>query len=68
MTRQISISRRTVVAMIAAVPARAIASACCGPITAAGGRLAAFLDSTGVDHLWLHGFRVNWETGEAISA
>jgi hypothetical protein len=57
-----------VIAMIAAMPTRAVASACCGPITAAGGRLATFLDSTGVDHLWLHGFRVNWETGEAIAA
>jgi hypothetical protein len=68
MTHQIRISRRSVIAMMAAGPTRAVASACCGPITAAGGRLAAFLDSTGVDHLWLHGFRVNWETGEAISA
>ena len=42
--------------------------ACCGPITAAGARLAAFLDGTGVDHLWLPGFKVNWETGAAISA
>jgi hypothetical protein len=64
----VKLSRRSMVAMIAAMPARAVASACCGPITAAGGRLAAFLDSTGVDHLWLHGFKVNWETGEAISA
>jgi hypothetical protein len=63
------LSRRTLIAMIAAgVPTRVLASACCGPISAAGGRLAAFLDGTGVDHLWLHGFRVNWETGEAISA
>jgi hypothetical protein len=68
MKRQISISRRSVIAMIAATPTRVLASACCGPITAAGSRLAAFLDGTGVDHLWLHGFRVNWETGEAITA
>jgi hypothetical protein len=62
------LSRRTVVTMIAAVPTRVLAAACCGPITAAGERLAAFLEGTGVDHLWLHGFKVNWETGEAISA
>jgi len=62
------LSRRTVAAIIAAMPTRVLASACCGPITADGGRLAAFLDRTGVDHLWLHGFKVNWETGEAISA
>jgi hypothetical protein len=61
-------SRRSVIAMIAAVPTRVLASACCGPITADGTRLAAFLDGSGVDHLWLHGFRVNWETGAAISA
>ena len=62
------LSRRTVIDMIVATPVHALASACCGPITAAGGRLATFLDGTGVDHLWLHGFKVNWETGAAISA
>ncbi len=40
---------------------------CCGPITPAGARLARFLDGTGVDHLWIIGQRVNWETGEAIA-
>jgi hypothetical protein len=64
----VKLSRRAVVAMLAAVPTRVLASACCGPISAAGGRLAVFLDGTGVDHLWRHGFRVNWETGAAISA
>lgn len=61
------LSRRTMIAMIAAIPTHVLASACCGPISAAGGRLTAFLDGTGGDHLWLHGFRVNWQTGEAIS-
>lgn len=60
--------RRMLMAILAAAPARAVAFACCGPITAAGARLATFLDSTGVDHLWLPGFKVNWETGTAISA
>lgn len=54
--------------MIVATPARLLASPCCGPITAAGLRLAAFLDGTGVDHLWMRGFRVNWQTGVPISA
>ncbi len=58
--------RRLLLALLLA-PATARADACCGPITEAGARLIAFLDSTGVDRRWLHGFRVNWETGEAIS-
>ena len=62
------LSRRAVIALLAAAPTRVFASACCGAITPAGARLAAFLDATGVDRLWLHGFRVNWETGEAIEA
>lgn len=37
---------------------------CCGPITPEGRKLAAFLDGTGVDHLWLSGWRVDWKTGE----
>ena len=44
----------------------ALAEPCCGPITPAGERLARFLDGTGVDHLWIVGYRVNWQTGEAI--
>jgi hypothetical protein len=62
------LSRRAMIAMIAATPTRVFGSACCGPISAAGGRLAAVLDGCGVDHLWLHGFKVNWKTGAAISA
>jgi hypothetical protein len=36
---------------------------CCGPIDQNGQRLARLLDGTGVDHLWLRGWHVNWETG-----
>ena len=62
------LSRRLLLALIAVAPARTVASPCCGPVTEAGARLAAFLDGTGVDHLWLPGFKVDWETGAAISA
>lgn len=37
---------------------------CCGPITTAGERLAANLDSMNVESLWLAQEHVNWETGE----
>lgn len=37
---------------------------CCGPITAAGQRLAATLDGMNVESLWLAHEHVNWETGE----
>jgi hypothetical protein len=67
MIPSMELSRRAVIAMIIAAPAGAGASPCCGPVAAAGARLAAFLDSTGVDHLWLPGFRVNWETGAPTS-
>jgi hypothetical protein len=43
--------------------ASAQAQPCCGPITAQGERLASFLDATGVDHLWLAGWHVDWQTG-----
>jgi hypothetical protein len=49
-----------------AISGTARAEPCCGPITPVGERLARFLDGTGVDHLWIVGYRVNWETGEAI--
>lgn len=62
------LSRRLLLALIAGAPAGALASPCCGPVTEAGARLAVYLDSTGVDRLWLPGFKVNWETGAAISA
>jgi hypothetical protein len=53
-------------AIALAGPARA--DPCCGPVTPDGARLARFLDATGVDHLWLVGYRVNWETGTPIAA
>jgi hypothetical protein len=37
---------------------------CCGPISDAGERLSARLDSMHVESLWLAGEHVNWETGE----
>lgn len=37
---------------------------CCGPVTPAGERLMAKLDSMNVESLWLAGEHVNWETGE----
>jgi len=40
---------------------------CCGPVTRAGQALVAQLDATGVDHLWLAGQHVNWQTGEPDS-
>ncbi len=42
---------------------RAQSEPCCGPVDANGQRLARLLDGTGVDHLWLRGWHVNWETG-----
>jgi hypothetical protein len=68
MMRSTGLSRRAVIAMIVTAPAGAAASPCCGPVSTAGARLAAFLDSTGVDHLWLPSFRVNWETGAPVAA
>ncbi|HLH91972.1 MAG TPA: hypothetical protein VKX28_26370 [Xanthobacteraceae bacterium] len=37
---------------------------CCGPITAAGRRLAAVLDGMNVESLWLAHQHVDWKTGE----
>jgi hypothetical protein len=39
------------------------AQPCCGPISAAGERLGAFLDASGVEHLWVAGWHVDWKTG-----
>jgi hypothetical protein len=68
MTR--SLSRRLVLLLAGALPVVAAAGGapCCGPVTADGARLARFLDGTGVDHLWLPGFRVDWQTGTALEA
>jgi hypothetical protein len=38
---------------------------CCGPITSAGMRLAALLDSMDVEHRWLPQRHVDWQTGLA---
>jgi hypothetical protein len=62
------ISRRGLFVVLASAPALALASPCCGPITAQGARLATLLDGTGVDHLWLAGDRVDWETGVSRGA
>lgn len=48
----------------APVTAQPAAAPCCGPITQDGRRLAAFLDHSGVDRLWLAHIHVNWLTGE----
>jgi hypothetical protein len=37
---------------------------CCGPITSDGQKLTAFLDASGVDHLWPAGWHVDWQTGQ----
>jgi hypothetical protein len=37
---------------------------CCGGITAAGQRLAEFIDGMNVESLWIAHEHVNWETGE----
>jgi hypothetical protein len=47
-THAVTLSRRILIAIIAAMPMRAFAS---------GARLAAFLDSTGIDQLWRPGFK-----------
>jgi hypothetical protein len=39
------------------------AQPCCGPISAEGQRLTSFLDTSGVDHLWIAGWHVDWRTG-----
>jgi hypothetical protein len=45
----------------------ASAAPCCGPITPEGQRLAHVLDGTDVEHLWLAGNRVDWQTGTPIA-
>ena len=42
---------------------RAQPGPCCGPIEANGQQLARLLDDTGVDHLWMRGWHVDWQTG-----
>jgi DNA-binding transcriptional LysR family regulator len=64
----VRISRRGLIRFLASAPAIAAAAPCCGLITPQGARLAALLDGTGVDHLWLAGDKVDWETGESRGA
>jgi hypothetical protein len=42
---------------------RAESGPCCGPVDPNGQRLTQLLDGTGVDHLWLRGWHVDWRTG-----
>ena len=60
------ISRRTLIVVAACAPISALAWPCCGPVTPSGSRLLAFLDSTGVDRLWLAGYKVDWESGAPV--
>jgi len=50
--------------LLLASAGQSLAQPCCGPITPDGQRLAAFLDSTGVDHLWIARHHIVWDTGE----
>lgn len=45
--------------------AMAAEPSCCGTPTPEARQLAAALDASGVDHLWLAGRRVDWRTGVA---
>jgi hypothetical protein len=47
------------------VPFAARAEPCCGEITPQGRELTRFLDGSGVDHLWVSGWHVDWRTGQA---
>ncbi|MCY0387040.1 hypothetical protein OVY01_07295 [Robbsia sp. Bb-Pol-6] len=56
-------------ARVAPAPAndtRTDGAACCGPVTEDGEHLRRFLDDSGVDHLWLPDYRVDWRTGAAL--
>ncbi len=58
--------RRSFVGLLASLPATALAAPCCGVVGAQGTGLASFLDRSGVERLWLPGFKVEWNTGAAI--
>jgi hypothetical protein len=49
---------------VAGSSGRASAQPCCGAITPDGMKLAALLDRSGVDHLWLADQHIIWQTGE----
>jgi hypothetical protein len=55
------------IALIAA-PFAARAEPCCGPITPERRQLERFLDDSGVDHLWLAGWHIDWRTEAAGAA
>lgn len=61
-------------AVVAAAPAGVVRAEsiaeplCCSEVSGDGARLRRALDGSGVDRLWLPGFKVNWQTGEAIEA
>ena len=61
-TRRTFLITSTLTALTAA--SRAQHNPCCGPITPAGNRLAATLDSMNVESLWLANEHINWETGQ----
>ena len=61
-----SLARRSLLAFFATIPT-ALAAPCCGVISPTAARLLAFLDRSGVDHLWLSGTRVDWRTGAPSS-
>jgi hypothetical protein len=46
-------------------PFAARSEPCCGPMTPEGRQLERFLDDSGVDHLWLAGWHIDWRTGAA---
>lgn len=46
-------------------PCAAHGQPCCGPITPQGRQLERFLDASGVDHLWVAGWHIDWRTGAA---
>jgi hypothetical protein len=48
-----------------AASAAALAQSSPEPVTSEGRRLAALLEATGVDHLWLAGRHIDWRSGEA---
>jgi len=55
---------RYAAAALLLVASSARAEPCCGSIQPTGRMLAAFLDRSGVDHLWQAGWHVDWRTGE----
>ena len=54
--------------LLARPPIRSRAEGCCGPTTPGAARMAAFLDNSGVERLWLPGYKVEWDTGAPVHA